>query len=187
MFQILMVALAMLAMVLLPSILRKCMPAKAFDRAVVAVFWVYMLVYVYVTLLSRDTLPKEQFAPRFFRTYRESFALDYGKWDTIVHLWKDGLPAGIHVIATDLLVGSALNVLLYVPMGFLLPLGWPMLRARGKFPWRVLLVGFGVSLLTECVQWVFQLGWFDLDDLLNNVLGTLAGAWLYLLCVKLDR
>lgn len=63
------------------------------------------------------------------------------------------------------------NVLLYLPLGLLLPLIW-----RECTWWRTAAVGLAVSLVTELVQPVFGRS-FDLDDLIANLLGTLAG-WL---------
>ena len=71
-----------------------------------------------------------------------------------------------------------LNTLLYIPMGYLLPVLYPGL-SRGKWMWRVLLLGFAASLATETIQLFLRLGWFDVDDLLNNMLVTLAGICLY--------
>lgn len=72
-----------------------------------------------------------------------------------------------------------LNILLYIPMGFLLPQVIHKLRFG-----RVVLMGFLASLLTETVQLVFHLGWFDVDDLINNTLGTLMGFILFALFIK---
>lgn len=38
------------------------------------------------------------------------------------------------------------------------------------------LVGLGLSLLIESIQWVFHIGIFELTDLLLNTLGTFIGA-----------
>jgi glycopeptide antibiotics resistance protein len=64
------------------------------------------------------------------------------------------------------------NVLLFVPLGFLLPLLFPAMRH-----WRqALVVGAGVSLLIE----LYQLAWpgvrkASVDDLLMNALGAVLG------------
>lgn len=42
-----------------------------------------------------------------------------------------------------------------------------------------IIVGGAASILTELIQLTLRLGWFDVDDLLNNMLGTLTGIWLY--------
>ena len=71
------------------------------------------------------------------------------------------------------------NLLLYLPFGLLLPLLWKGLRCR----W-VLLAGFLLSAITELGQPVFGRS-FDLDDLLANTLGVLAGFFLYSLIRRL--
>ena len=64
------------------------------------------------------------------------------------------------------------NVLLFVPLGFLLPLLVPAIRRW----WQVLAVGAGISFLIE----LYQLAWplvrkASVDDLLMNALGALLG------------
>ena len=61
------------------------------------------------------------------------------------------------------------NVLLYLPLGLLLPLVWK----RASW-WRVTAAGLALSLVTELVQPVVGRS-FDVDDLIANTLGALAG------------
>lgn len=69
------------------------------------------------------------------------------------------------------LEGAGLNILLFVPFGYLLPLLWK----RADRWWKVVLCGFVLSLGIELIQMVTHLGMFDLDDLMNNSLGALLG------------
>ena len=69
------------------------------------------------------------------------------------------------------LEGAGLNILLFVPFGYLLPLLWK----RADRWWKVVLCGFLLSLLIELIQLVTHLGMFDLDDLMNNSLGAFLG------------
>ena len=69
------------------------------------------------------------------------------------------------------LEGAGLNILLFVPFGYLLPLLWK----RVDRWWKVVLCGFVLSLLIELTQLVTHLGMFDLDDLMNNSLGAFLG------------
>ena len=71
------------------------------------------------------------------------------------------------------LEGAGLNILLFVPFGYLLPTLWK----RADRWWKVVLCGFVLSLLIELTQLVTHLGMFDLDDLMNNSLGAFLG-WL---------
>ena len=68
---------------------------------------------------------------------------------------------------------AVMNILLFLPFGYLLPLLWP----RVDRWWKLLLCGLFVSLLIELLQLVTLRGMFDLDDLMNNTLGALLG-WL---------
>ena len=65
---------------------------------------------------------------------------------------------------------SALNVLLFVPLGFLLPVLWTNFK---KFHWTVLF-GFCTSLLIEVLQ-IFTFRATDINDLMTNTFGTLLG------------
>ncbi len=73
------------------------------------------------------------------------------------------------------LTSLGLNVLLFVPFGYLLP----SVTARMNRWWKVLLLGFGFSLLIETVQLITKLGWFDASDLLHNSIGALIGYGIY--------
>lgn len=65
---------------------------------------------------------------------------------------------------------SLLNVLLFIPFGFFLPLLWQNFRRLGK----TLLLGFCASLFIEFFQ-IFSLRATDINDLITNVLGTSLG------------
>jgi len=67
------------------------------------------------------------------------------------------------------------NVLLFMPLGFFLPL----LRPQSNGAVRVGAAVAGSSLLLEVIQLLTGLGGFDVDDLILNVLGGLMG-WLAL-------
>ncbi len=69
-----------------------------------------------------------------------------------------------------------LNILLFVPFGYTLPSGFSFFRRW----WKVLLLGFGFSLLIETTQLLTGRGWFDASDLLNNSFGAIIGFWIYL-------
>ena len=71
---------------------------------------------------------------------------------------------------------SLLNILLFVPLGFLLPSVWKECRTLT----RTLLMGFGLSLCIEIVQ-LFNYRLTDVDDLITNTLGTVLGYGLYVL------
>jgi glycopeptide antibiotics resistance protein len=63
------------------------------------------------------------------------------------------------------------NLLGFIPFGLLLPLVIPFFRNLFK----TLLAGFLLSLGYETIQLVFDLGIFDVDDLILNTAGALIG------------
>ncbi|MBQ7438099.1 MAG: VanZ family protein [Oscillospiraceae bacterium] len=78
------------------------------------------------------------------------------------------------------LEGAGLNILLFVPFGYLLPLLW----RRADRWWKVVLCGFVLSLGIELIQLVTHLGMFDLDDLMNNSLGAFLGWGCFCLALR---
>lgn len=67
------------------------------------------------------------------------------------------------------------NILLFIPYGFVS--AWAILRAR-KF-WFSTLLGFVTSLGIEYLQLVTGRGFFQIDDILTNVLGMVFGYLLF--------
>ncbi|MBM6829100.1 VanZ family protein [Anaerotignum lactatifermentans] len=63
-----------------------------------------------------------------------------------------------------------LNIILFLPLGFLAPLLWASWRQERK----VMLLGFGVSALIEILQ-MFCGRTTDVDDLLMNTMGAVLG------------
>lgn len=66
------------------------------------------------------------------------------------------------------------NILLFMPIGFFLPLLWNSFRRIDK----TVLIGFSISLFIEISQ-LFNFRATDLDDLIMNTLGTLLGYLLF--------
>lgn len=72
-----------------------------------------------------------------------------------------------------------MNAVLFVPLGFLIPLVFHGLKKRG---WgKVLLASFGISLMVEILQLFHETRAFDINDLMFNTLGGLAGYGVYVL------
>ena len=75
---------------------------------------------------------------------------------------------------TSVLYEIVMNVVLFVPIGFLL--GTQCSRWPQKKQWRVvLLFGIGFSAGIELLQLLFKKGTTELDDVIHNTLGCLSG------------
>ena len=168
---------------LLPVISNALLKNDRLLRSVkVALLCLYVLVILYLTVLFRTSSYTAQYKLSLFWSYRRAFA-----WTA------DGLV----ITSGGLLLQIVLNILLYIPFGYLLPFAWPQLAQGGRiaarpriirrlasFPWKVLLVGSALSLATELTQLFFRLGLFELDDVFDNTLGCLIGLILYQLLIR---
>ncbi len=81
---------------------------------------------------------------------------------------------GIHT------VGYILNIILFLPFGFLVPMIWKKMRAS----YRTVIAGFSFSLLIELSQ-LLNNRRTDIDDLIMNTLGALIGFLIYKIFKKL--
>lgn len=119
----------------------------------------YYLLVLSATILFREPIQERQFKLDFFHG--------------CIDIFKD------HLISSEFF----LNVLLFTPIGLLL---WPLLR---KF--KVIcciVVGFLLSLIIESVQLVTHRGTFDVDDLVNNTIGTAIGCLsAYFICFVYNK
>ena len=68
-----------------------------------------------------------------------------------------------------------LNICMFVPFGFMLPLAFNKFRIG----WKTYIIGFGFSMSIEILQLVFKRGIFETDDLINNILGIIIGYGLF--------
>ncbi len=73
-----------------------------------------------------------------------------------------------------------LNILLFVPLGFLLP----MYSDKLKKAYKVVGIGLAVTTIIEIIQYITKLGIFEIDDILNNTLGTLIGYSVFMMYTK---
>lgn len=76
-----------------------------------------------------------------------------------------------------------LNILLFVPLGILVPL-W---NKKWNKPFIVLPFGLLTTSLIECFQYIFKIGVFEFDDILNNFLGVVLGYSLLQLALMLCK
>jgi glycopeptide antibiotics resistance protein len=82
----------------------------------------------------------------------------------------------------DLLLNVIGNAAMFVPSGIVLPIVYK----RFNTFWKVLLAGIGISLCIEIIQLPFSVRATDIDDLILNTIGVIAGYGIYALirCVR---
>lgn len=138
----------------------------------------YLLLNLYFTFLMRE--PGEDY-PIILTPLRSYFAVlgwDIQSFPAVGQLlqgvWEEPI-----AFAFESLIGIMQNLILFMPFGFLLCGATDQPRTS-----RLLLLGFLLSLSIELCQLLFRLGWFEVDDILHNVLGTYLGICLYRRAVK---
>lgn len=117
------------------------------------VFGCYLFVILSATLLDRGSHSGGGKVVPLFYSYREAWR----SFSAI--LWRN----------------LALNILMFVPFGFLLPLG---VKRLGNF-WKTYLAGFLLAALIELAQLAMRRGEVEMDDIFNNLLGTMIGYGCY--------
>lgn len=123
------------------------------------VFLCYIFVVIGATMLSRGGSYEYSRIPPLFYSYKTAWS----NWSDTE--WRNII----------------LNICMFVPFGFLLPLGVKRFR---KF-YLTYAAGFMFSLFIELSQRIFKIGIFEPDDLLDNTIGAVIGFGLFLLLFKL--
>ena len=121
-----------------------------------AVFIIYLVVVVGATML---------------RYRMHSFSGGIGEIYPLFYSYKE---AWNHFSAREWR-NIILNIMMFVPFGFLLPL----VSKKFQVFWETYLAGFLLTFLIEMTQLLFNLGICELDDLMNNTVGAMIGYGLY--------
>lgn len=74
----------------------------------------------------------------------------------------------------QLLLDNILNIILFIPIGFLLS---SQIKKQRFIV--VLLFCFAITIGIEVAQFSMQRGWFEVDDIIHNTLGGLVGMWTF--------
>lgn len=131
--------------------------------------WVLNIFVFYVLLLVHLTVFREQTSILNVSIHRRS--LSEINWHPLVHTIK--LTHGISLFSYYYNFYG--NILWFIPMGFgaayLLKERYSFLKALG--------IGFSVSILIETMQFLFDTGISDIDDVLFNTAGTIIGILLF--------
>ena len=112
----------------------------------------YLLIILAFTFLGREPEPERQLWTTLFGSYHRA-------WDEQHDFIFWGIVA---------------NVVMTIPLGLLLPLG----EKKVHFV-RLMLVSAAFFILIEVLQYITRLGYFDVDDIWNNLWGTAIGCGFY--------
>ena len=125
--------------------------------------WVYIfLLYIYLT----------------FSVTGIGSIWDIGHYDTIIRLEEINLLP----FQSEGIMTYVLNIIMFLPLGFLIPLIWK----RYRNPLKIFMIGFGFSLSIELCQ-LFNRRNTDIDDLMMNTLGAVIGYFIWKLTKRLFK
>ena len=120
---------------------------------------VAVAVILWLTIFQREGKTENPFAYRPFHTL-------YDFWDNIGRYGIKGNFLG--------------NILIFIPVGILYPVAFGSRADSVRHERRkTTFFGFCLSILIEITQLVFSKGFFEIDDMILNIVGTVSGYCLY--------
>ncbi len=145
------------------------------------IFGVYVLAIAWLVFFSRSAAREYQVHIALFEDLHNAVNIDLGFLDFFRMIFTDGFPAAlshIQIIKPEDITQVYMNVMLFVPMGYLLPYLFDWFRKKAR--WRPVAMCFVLSLLIENLQLISRRGFYDIDDLVSNVIGGFIGQWLFI-------
>ena len=115
----------------------------------------YIVVLLYFTVVGRYSHEEYEYKINFLTSYRWLF-----KYSGEQVLWQ-----------------LLINIVMLVPMGFLLPI---IIHAKYKYLITMVL-SLLMTLFIETMQLVSKCGSFEIDDVINNFIGAVLGMFLFVL------
>ncbi len=96
-----------------------------------------------------------------------------------------GIAKAIHLVPFQTLhslyktVQFGLNIILFIPIGFLLPMVLYQLKSVKMRAWQMGLVAMVISISIEATQYMLSIGEAETDDVITNTLGAVIGFLIY--------
>ena len=128
----------------------------------------YIVIVIGATFLSRQPV----------ETYKDTLNLNL--FSSYVEAYHD---IGVVLQNNILLRNLILNIMLFMPLGFLLP----MYSDKLKKMYIVVPIGLLATLTIEFTQHFNDYGTFEIDDALNNTIGTLLGYCIFMIFYRLKN
>lgn len=143
------------------------------------VFILYVLAYCYLVFFARGTGQDYSIHIDPLTDLTNAVQFDFGFAELLAKLFNgdfSGIADQIHVVKPDDISQALMNVMLYVPLGYLLPYVFKWFRKNRS---RTIFIGILCSALTENMQLIFKRGCYDFDDMLFNTAGCIIGVLFY--------
>ena len=121
----------------------------------------YVVVLLYLTIFGRYSHPEYTYQIHIYKSYKH--LLEQFDWQ------------GIRQII--------INIAMMIPVGFLLPV-----LIKNKYKYLLTLISALILILfIEIMQMVMQCGSFEVDDVINNLIGTIIGMLIFALANRIFK
>lgn len=111
--------------------------------------WIGYIVFIYgVLVIYRDVMPNRKYLLAPFKSY--------------VLLFYGDISSGTEIM---------LNILMFVPIAAGVVVFFRQSSSDYNMFILCVLIGFMISFGIECAQYIFKKGFFEIDDIINNLLG----------------
>ena len=151
------------------------------QRLLVLGFLFYLLIFAWLVFFSRDVAGQYTVHVAPLEDVKNAFSTPTGFSGWFRTLFTEGVSSAfsqISIVRPEDLSQFYLNVMIFVPIGYLLPYVFRWFRARVHV--RPVLFCLLLSFLVENIQLMTQRGMYDFDDIISNTLGGLIGQLLFI-------
>ncbi len=141
----------------------------------------YTLIFAWLAFFSRSAMTNYVVHVDPFRDQLDAFSTEQGFGDVFRRIFTEGPVAAfrnVRLVRPEDLIQFYLNIVVFVPFGYLLPYAFRWFRERVRL--RPALVCFLLSFIVENLQLVSRRGLYDLDDIISNTIGGFIGEYLYI-------
>ncbi len=141
----------------------------------------YLLLFAWLVFFSRSSSGGYTVHVAPLEDLKNAFSTPTGFYGWFRTLFTEGISSAfsqISIVRPEDISQFYLNMMLFVPMGYLLPYVFRWFRDRVRV--RPVLFCLLLSFVVENLQLVSQRGMYDFDDIISNTLGGFIGQLLYI-------
>ncbi len=141
----------------------------------------YLLLFAWLVFFSRASSGSYTVHVAPLEDLKNAFSTPTGFSGWFRTLFTEGVPSAfsqISIVRPEDISQFWLNMILFVPVGYLLPYTFHWFRARVRV--RPVLFCLMLSFLVENLQLITRRGMYDFDDIISNTLGGWIGQLLYI-------
>ncbi len=141
----------------------------------------YLLIFAWLVFFSRGSTGDYNVHVAPLEDLKNAFSTPTGFSGWFRTLFREGVSSAfsqISIVRPEDISQFYLNVILFVPIGYLLPYAFRWFRDRVRV--RPVLFCLLLSFLVENIQLISQRGMYDFDDIISNTVGGWIGQMLYI-------